>query len=162
MPISSARIYSTELKSNIIRLTLVCLLNPCLGFAEVYRWVDERGRVHFGDKPPSEDAEMIPVERAPPRDNALNERRKKQQRLLEVYSEERAEAREIKAKERAAQQRRKANCERARAYLSGAQNARFLFEQTDDPDNPHVYSDAERQKAEAKAQADVEHWCHAL
>jgi len=162
MQISSALFYATELKFNMISLMIIFFLNPCPAFAQIYKWVDENGRVHFGDKPQSEAAEMIKVDKTPPEDRALNEQRKKQQKLLDVYSEERAEAKDMKAKAETAQQKRKANCERARKHLTDTKNARFLFEKTDDPDNPHVYSNDERKKAEAKAQADADHWCNAL
>ena len=34
-------------------LVLLCLL-PAFGFAEIYRWVDENGKVHFADQPPED------------------------------------------------------------------------------------------------------------
>ena len=32
-----------------------CLLLPALATAEIYKWVDESGAVHFGDAPPRQD-----------------------------------------------------------------------------------------------------------
>lgn len=35
-------------------LALILLCNACLASAEVYRWIDKDGKVHFGDQPPPE------------------------------------------------------------------------------------------------------------
>lgn len=40
-----------------IRISLVCALMLCFAppvSAEIYRWVDSAGRVHFGDQPPTD------------------------------------------------------------------------------------------------------------
>lgn len=42
---------------------LLCLLFPALGAAEIYKWVDESGQIHFGDKPEDkESAERVNIE----------------------------------------------------------------------------------------------------
>lgn len=38
------------------RLLLLCVLLSASAGAEIFRWVDEGGAVHFGDRPPSERA----------------------------------------------------------------------------------------------------------
>ena len=42
------RISSTHLLSALLALTLTGAVSPA--YAEIYRWVDDQGRVHFGDK----------------------------------------------------------------------------------------------------------------
>jgi hypothetical protein len=36
---------------NRILFLLLCL--PLLAYAQIYKWVDEKGRVHYGEKPPA-------------------------------------------------------------------------------------------------------------
>ena len=36
-------------------LLAVCASNPGFSYAEVYKWVDEQGNVHFGDRPPQKE-----------------------------------------------------------------------------------------------------------
>ena len=43
------------------RLFIVLLVWPCLASAEIYRWVDEQGRVHFSDSASQQDAEQVEV-----------------------------------------------------------------------------------------------------
>ena len=33
---------------------ILCLLLPAAGLAEIYKWLDEQGKVQFGDRPPLE------------------------------------------------------------------------------------------------------------
>ena len=40
-------------------LLLLCVLVAIASQAEIYRWVDDKGQVHFGDKPGSTDHEVI-------------------------------------------------------------------------------------------------------
>lgn len=73
--------------------TLLCclLLSPAVLAAGMYKWVDEHGRVHYGDRPPpgSEHREM----RAPPPPSGdpglRSERAQRRDRLLRAYEHER-------------------------------------------------------------------------
>lgn len=49
-----------------MRITFLCVLltlTASLATAEIYRWVDKKGTVHFSDKPVSKEAEVIRVPR---------------------------------------------------------------------------------------------------
>ncbi len=44
-------------------ILIVALLAPLSGFAEIYKWTDENGKVHFGDSPDDRDkAERVSLE----------------------------------------------------------------------------------------------------
>ena len=45
-----------------VLVVLVCVLSAITGSAEVYRWVDDQGQVHFGDKPGIGNYEVIEKE----------------------------------------------------------------------------------------------------
>ena len=39
--------------NGLIKVVLAVVVSlPVVSMAEVYRWVDENGKVHFGDRPP--------------------------------------------------------------------------------------------------------------
>jgi hypothetical protein len=74
--------------------------------AEIYKWVDERGNVHFGDKPRDEEqadrAEQVEIVEGykPPvrtaEEQAAHERKQQtEKRRREVYQQEDLEAREL-------------------------------------------------------------------
>ena len=76
-------------------LGLALLASPVLGQA-VYKWADEQGRIHYGDRPGHSNASSVGT-RAPPAptlDTEAAERRVQQRRLLEAFVEERREQKE--------------------------------------------------------------------
>ena len=90
-------------------LALCCM--PAL--AEIYRWVDSSGKVHFSDRPQPGSTQPLQVSPAASADPHLAERRRKQRRLLEAIEQEREEKR---AAEREAERQhagRRHNCARA-------------------------------------------------
>jgi len=131
-----------------------------LASAQIYKWVDEYGNVQFSDKPPAEGAEEIKLKDSATPDPELQQHREKQQRLLEVMEEERAESAENKRKLAEQQARNRANCDRATRQLEEMRKANYLFEETGDPDNPRVLSNAERTAATAKAEGEQRRWCN--
>ena len=127
--------------------------------AEIYKWVDENGNTHFGDRPDTEDAEKVKVHSAPDIDPALLERLKKQQKMLDIYDEERQEHKAEQAAIEEEKKKRAANCTRAQKELEGMRNASFLYQNTDDPKNPEILSDKQRADETVKAEERVKEWC---
>jgi hypothetical protein len=85
--------------------------------AEFYRWTDEAGRVHYGERPPAEGAERIAIESPstatdPPPDEAA--RRARRERLLESFEYERSRKAEAAAEAERREQRRRRDCDRAK------------------------------------------------
>lgn len=127
--------------------------------AEVYKWVDENGKTHYGDKPFNKDAETIELDKGPKLDPDHHSRADKQRRLLDVLDEERQDTKQQKAQAAADKKKREANCAIARKNLSKIRDATFLYKKSNDPRNPTVYSDAERGEITNKAKKAVEQWC---
>lgn len=109
---------------------MLCLLLLVLAApvqADIYRWVDERGVVHFSDRTPVDrEAESIPVEPppslSPERRKALDRERKallgaadKRQRAAAHESKRAAKAR---ARERRKMQEWRAQCSDTRALIA--------------------------------------------
>ncbi len=114
-------------------LLLGLLLPVALAQAEVYRWVDEKGRVHYGDRPAGDRAERVELHTRPAgEDPGMEQRRKKQQKLLEVLEEERREKEAERARARAEQEAREQDCKKARERLSRYQNANFIYTRNED------------------------------
>ncbi len=139
----------------LITATLVTPL-----FAEVYKWIDEKGETHYSDKPVDHKAETVRIKNAPKPDPAQHSRAEKHQRLLKVLAEERQEMKQRKGEAAAEKRQREINCARARKDLQNIKNARFLYKKSADPNNPVIYSDEERAKITDTADKAVQHWCH--
>jgi hypothetical protein len=73
---------------------IVLMTSVSANAAEIYRWTDENGQVHYGERPPDDRAQPmdIPTESssAPRLQSDETARRARQQRLLEAYEYERA------------------------------------------------------------------------
>lgn len=126
-------------------LFLFCfiLFNPV--HAEVYKWIDENGKTVYGDKPVTENANVVKIKKKPTTDKTYQERIEKQQKLLDVMQDERAEKKASQKQEQAKKEQQQQQCAKLRKELRQAKDASMLYEKTDDPDNPRIYSDEERQ-----------------
>lgn len=133
--------------------------------AEVYKWVDKAGNVHFGDQPPPgekavkenirppESIKSTPSA-APVKSPSLLERDLEfKKRRSERLEGEKKQAEEAKQKEA-----RKAECERSRARLADVESGMQLFDYG--KDGQRYYLDQEqRTKASNEARQRVEKDC---
>ena len=123
------------------RLLLIAALLPALATAEIYRWTDEQGRVHFGQRPVA-GAEAVDVKpQVVERDASTREREERSQRFYDARRDERRQAASVAAEQREA---RAAECrdlrqrleqipEGYRYYREGANGERIYYsdEETD-------------------------------
>jgi len=138
-------------------VTLVSM--PVLQAADIYKWTDEQGRVHYGDRPEGEQVVQISTTSGPAPDPTHVQRLQQQRQLLDMIDEDRQKFKQARTDEKAVRATRQANCDRARTRLAEMQNARFIYVESKDPDNPLILSERETAKALATANHDVELWC---
>ncbi len=78
----------------IVILFALGLVSGSAGSAEIYKWVDEKGNVHFGDTPPP-DSQLETIEVEPvPSEQAVQEAKDRVQRLREYEKESRENSQE--------------------------------------------------------------------
>jgi hypothetical protein len=128
--------------------------------AAVYRWVDENGVAHFTDRPPpgvqSRTVEMPAFPAA--RYVSDGERKARQQKLLDMYEEERAGKREEREKRQAEKRERETRCNYAQDRLRRYEAAPVLYIPLQGGER-RVLSDAERDKAIEETREAVKSWC---
>lgn len=128
----------------------------------VFKWVDGNGQVHYGERPPG-DARATPMElptsSAPSQPATEDDRRERQQRLLEAFQSDREKKQEQAAQAARAAEQRKRNCAVARDRLRRLLEAGFLYKLGEDGER-QVLGDAQRSAAEQGARADVQQWCN--
>ena len=117
----------------ILTLTLLLAVVPGVAIsASVYKWPDENGVTHFGDRQPTgSKAERVNV-RSGTSTDASGNRQSPQERLqnLEERQSEEAEQRQESAVEQARRKQREANCATARSNLELIErNARIRIEE---------------------------------
>jgi molecular chaperone GrpE (heat shock protein) len=140
--------------------SLIFILLPGMAASEVYRWVDEHGDVHFGDRAPRErDAEQVTIEAPPPEnDPEVHRRLEEIDRLNAINQEDRERAKEKAAKEEAERQRLEQQCAIARKRLERSRTASYLYLPNDDGTR-RILSDMDRSKAIREMEAEIAEHC---
>lgn len=120
---------------------LLCFSNAN---AAVYKWTDENGNVIYGDKPVSKEADEIIIKKAPTPDQNVQDRMDEQNRLLDIIQQERKEKLTSKKEERKKKKEQKEVCAAAEQDLQKNKDASVLYTETDDPNNPKIWTAKER------------------
>ena len=134
------------------------------GGAEVYKWVDENGKVHFSDRPPGEAAQSSEtVETRTPSGESAEapsdaERRKLRERLLEEFDRQREEKAKTKREQRAAKVELARRCSLAREALQQIVDATYLFDE-DESGERLIYSDEQREAATRELKQKIRKHC---
>ncbi|KIQ06448.1 MULTISPECIES: DUF4124 domain-containing protein [Pseudomonas] len=116
------------------------LLLPTLAFGEVYRWVDERGQVHYGQQPLAADADVVDVRpQVVERDAATREREQRSERYFQARRDEQAQASQARKQ---LQGERAKECTTLRNRLASMPEGRRYYRPGDDGERRY-YSDQE-------------------
>jgi len=142
---------------------LLILIVPLASSAGVYKWVDDNGKVHYGDQPQSSQPSVeLNIDDTPSMspgssDNGMS-REEKRERLLQSMQEDRFEKQEQKEKQQALRAQNKKKCNRYRDQMRHYQRANSLYKL--DQDGNRVYmSDGERSRSTKKLQARINKYC---
>jgi len=138
-------------------LLIFCSFIANSGIAEVYRWVDDDGNVHFSDKKPAEmEAEDISKKIA---NTNIDESSEAMQRLDRVLSESEGEKQirgKTEKKARLEQEQRNRVCEKARKELS-ILKGRVVF--VDKNGESYNLSEAQRKVQASELEAEINQHC---
>lgn len=147
-------------RSPLRPLTLMAILATLSGLvsAEIYRWTDTNGQVHFGERPPADvQAESVkpppPPALSPARGNEL--RSQFEQRQAD-YTNNRQANREAAENAAAEAAERAKNCAQARSVT--ADILEFMNKRMFDKEGNYMESDARQAKLK-QARESAEHWC---
>ncbi|MDH5191875.1 MAG: DUF4124 domain-containing protein [Gammaproteobacteria bacterium] len=146
-----------------ILLFSICLLLPCLLSAgEIYKWVDENGRVHFSDKPVNDTAQEIEIKEEDNQRNTLTtdeQRKQKRDKLLKAYEEERRIKKEKEVREKQQKEKLKYRCARERDSLKRMKRGGSFYDM--DKDGNRVFLDeTEIKKRITEMESNVDKYCN--
>ena len=123
-----------------MRTLLFLLMLPALASAQIYRWTDEHGQVHFSEKPQAPSAEQVEVRpQVVERDAATRAREERLEKLHSARRAEQQQAAEKSAKLRAEQEQQ---CSHLRKRLAQLEEGGRLYRRGVDGSTEYV-SDAE-------------------
>jgi len=125
--------------------------------AEIYRWVDAQGRVHYSDKP-HEGADEVVIKPAAPTDPEVVERQRHQQQLLKSLGADRREREQALAEQKQALVERRTRCAAVQEKIKEYSNASHLYVEGEDG-KPVFYSEQQRAAYMAELEKAKRHWC---
>ena len=130
-----------------MRVLFCLLLLPGLASAEIYRWVDASGQVHFEQRPTVAGAESIEVKpQVVERDAATIESQERATRFFDARREEQAQASAAMAERKAERQK---ECSELRRQLAGIPEGRRYYKAEANGERTY-YSDAQLDTARAQ------------
>ena len=141
---------------------LLILVAPVAANAGVYKWVDENGKVHYGDQPkasqPTVEMNVDETTTEPSFSEDVLSREEKRERLLQSMEEDRLEKQEKRDKQKAENEKNRQKCNRYRDRMRHYQRANALYKL--DKDGNRVYmSDSERASATKSLNAKINKYC---
>ena len=145
---------------------IALLVNTSVVYAEVFKWVDAKGRVHYSDRPQQTDSEPVAIQptstSVPLQDTRQQlERHQYRERLLKTLQEERQ--RKQQAQQEAKQQRLEAQrrCQIAQDELNRLRSAPRLYSY-DATGQRVIYDEQQRKQAITAAQTQVNTACQSV
>lgn len=143
-------------KSSVIMLWLA--LMPGMIMAEIYRWVDDSGRMHFGDRPPATGAEQIKLPETTPSPAPDAVDAELRTRVLKMLESERQRRTAQAAEEERQLKARRDACEKTRNRLMRFRSVPHIYERQPDGQKRYL-SDEERAVEESRMQAQLAKFC---
>ena len=143
---------------SVMRFTGICVLVMVCGVAnaEVYRWVDENGKVHFGDRPPANSnaraLDMPESDSSQTPSVSDQERKERQKRLVEALEEERRIKEQKKQEEEARAAKREAYCRRLLAKVKDSERINLYYRYNEKGERVYM-SDAEADRYRSELQS---------
>jgi hypothetical protein len=141
-------------------LPFLILLLPLLAHAEIVKWVDDKGEVHYSDQPPATaktpktlNIKNQPGASAPAQKSLADQELEFRKRQMEAEDAAKKAAEDKKQAEIAQQ-----NCASARANLKMLQDGVRMTKYNEKGERVFL-DDADRAKAIAEAQRAVSDWC---
>jgi hypothetical protein len=141
-------------------IAIIMLAAAAAHAGSVYKWVDEKGKVHYGDRP-AQGSDSLRLEVEAPRSSTSDisaARREKQRRLLEAFELEDAQKKAAQTKQKREKQERKLACARARDNLQRLRDAGYLY-RYDKNGKRVIYSNSERKEAVLEAEEAMRRRC---
>jgi len=149
------------LKLKVIVFSVFLGLLSGLSHAEVYRWTDDKGKVHFGDRPTTDNASEVKIKEPKVATPTKNDSDRKQDaaRFLRSRELDRIEKAQQKQKSQQQAAKRARKCKTAKLELRKLREARLLYTK-DKSGKKHYITDAERASEKKKTADIVDYWCN--
>lgn len=138
------------------------LLIPFPAQAEIYKWTDEQGNIHYGDKPLTHNVEQLKIDSSPSpskqNDSEKESRDEMRQRVTDSLETDRLAKKEAREKKQAERNERRRECNRLRDIQKRYKRAGRLYN-LDKKGERVTLSAEQRQKSERRLQQRINKAC---
>ena len=144
-------------------IALIVLLFSTSLSAEVFRWVDENGKVHFGDRPPmGQKTETLDLPKGPDQSQAPlvsdEERKLRQRKLVKMLEEERLAKEQAKQEAAAEAKEKEQHCIRFKNRLAYLDRYTHIYNEREDGTRDYM-SDEEMDAYRARVKEQYRQEC---
>jgi hypothetical protein len=145
-----------------VAATMTLVVSGAAFAGDIYKWVDEDGNVHYGDRPVAQQSERMDIESRPTDPSqvqaqtaALTDSRSRAAESRAAAADEEASAAELRAEA----EERAQKCASSRATMQRFVQSRRLYRE--DEAGERVYLDeAETQAARQRVEQDITEYCN--
>ena len=142
-----------------ILLIAMLLFFSALVNAGIYKWTDENGKVHYGDKPTASSAELnISVEQSSNTTSGDETREERRQRISDSMTEDRLARDKKKTEDKQKKADKKRLCNQSKDRLKNYKRANRLYNLKKDG-NRNILSDESRKKAISDLEKEIRRNC---
>jgi hypothetical protein len=157
---------SIERLKEVIPFRSLLLFSVCLIFATslhagFYKWTDEKGQVHFSDRPVSGSSTEVKIRQTHPNgagSDISEQRLSKMKRMLGAFEDDRNAKKEARQKANQDREKRKKKCMYARDKYNSHNRAAGIYNFNKDGERKYL-DEVERQRHMQSLKVDVERWC---
>jgi len=158
MPVLNCMAMDMNHTYSILLFALLSITTQPIG-ADIYKWVDEQGNVHYGDKPVTgDDAEAVDLQLETTRTDVGSERAEMREKLIDVMQEDREEKAELRKQKLAERKARMKECTRLKKNLDRLRHAGSVYRKGEDGERSY-FSKEKRAQAEAKFRKRIRQVC---
>lgn len=144
----------------MFRFLVITVLFALPAQAEIYKWTDEKGNVHYGDKPVVNSEEILISDKINVQSSVtMQEREEKRKRLLESFAEDRADNKEQQEKQEIKKTKLNRQCITARDRLKTYQKSSRLYDLNEKGERV-ILSDKARQQTVDQLAAEIDKYCN--
>lgn len=135
------------------------LCSPLLVQAEIYRWVDAEGRVHFGERPQGSGAQTVDVKpQVIESDEYTRESQQRMQQILNARDGERADQQANQQQQQAERAQMQAKCDNLRGELDNVKRGGAFYRYNDQGEREY-YKDSEVDAARQRMEENYARYC---
>ena len=127
---------------------------------KIYKWIDDKGQVHYGDAPRGSQVgvKSEPAKSSDSSTTIVTDTQQDQRKLSRSLEEDRRAREEEKAKKQQQAADRQQRCHRARDSIKRYESSSQLYD-LDANGNRQVLNEEQRKNAEDKLRKDIEKYC---